>query len=191
MIATIVAALIAVSALWVYWDATANKIGKVPGAGGMFNLSAGAWSVVTLFLWIVAFPAYVVKRSALIERARSQPVEVRGRWVKFSVLLIIGVLMVLFQGEPQQQRVAAPARPVPVAPKVAAVPPPVPVAAAASTEVAKPTRTAFQPGDDKDRVLKATLVRISELEREVAELQRQVAMKNNEIAAAMAKAPSR
>jgi len=180
MIAMIAAALIAVSAIWVYWDATANKIGKVPGAGGMFNLSAGAWSVVTLFLWIVAFPAYVVKRNALIERARSQPVEVRGRWVKFSILVIIGVLMVLGQGEaPEQQRVAAPARPVPAAPKVAAVAPPVRVAAAPS------------PVDDKDRLLKATLVRVGELEKEVADLQRQVAMKNNEIAAAMAKAASR
>ena len=180
MIATIVAALIAVSALWVYWDATANKIGKVPGAGGMFNLSAGAWSVVTLFLWIVALPAYLAKRSALIERAKSQPVEVRGRWVKFSILLIIGVLIVLGQGEaPEQQRVATPARPAPAAPKVAAVPPPVPVAAAPSTV------------DDKDRALKTALARVGELEKEVAELQRQVAMKNNEIAAATAKAASR
>ena len=176
MIAMIVSALISLSAAWVYWDATANKIGKVPGAGGMFNLSAGAWSVVTLFLWIIGFPAYVVKRGALIERARSQPVEVRGRWIKFSILLIIGVLGVLGQSEEPQPRVVAVIKPAPVAPKVAAP----------SPEAPKPTPVASQPVD----VLKTTLARVSELEKEVAELQRQVALKNKELAA-LEKAASR
>lgn len=92
---TIFVAIVVVSAIWVYVDATGHKIGKVKEAGGLFNMSAGAWSVVTMFLWIVGFPAYLIKRSALIERAGSAPVEVGGRWVKVAILCVIGGLWVL------------------------------------------------------------------------------------------------
>jgi hypothetical protein len=92
---TIVVAIIVVSAVWVYMDATGHKIGRVKEAGGLFNMSAGAWSVVTMFLWIVGFPAYLIKRSALIERAETTPVEVGGRWVKVVVLCVVGGLWVL------------------------------------------------------------------------------------------------
>src|SRR5436190_20968433 len=118
MTGTSVAAAIVASALWVYWDATANKIGKTPGAGGMFNLSAGAWSAVTMFLWIVAFPAYVIKRSSLVARAKTEPVEVKRRWMKLSILCIVGALFILAQGgEPPKPQASAPARPVAVAPQ--------------------------------------------------------------------------
>ena len=95
MIGTIVVLLIVVSAVWIYWDATANKIGKIPGAGGFFNMSAGAWSVVTMFLWLLGFPAYLIKRSSLVDRAKTQPVEVKGRWIKLSILCIVGALWIL------------------------------------------------------------------------------------------------
>src|SRR5947208_8333497 len=88
-------AIIVISALWVYWDATGHKIGKIPGAGGVLNMSAGAWAVVTLFLWIIGFPIYLMKRSTLIEKAKSQPVEVKGRVVKLVVLAVIGGLWLL------------------------------------------------------------------------------------------------
>lgn len=95
MLNVLVIAIIVICALWVYWDATGKKIGKVPAAGGMFNMSAGAWSVVTLLLWIIGFPAYLIKRSALIERAKGQPVEIKGRGIKMAILAVIGVLWVL------------------------------------------------------------------------------------------------
>jgi len=95
MLNVLVAVIIVICAVWVYWDATGSKIGKVPGAGGMFNMSAGAWSVVTLGLWIIGFPAYLIKRSALLERAKGHPVEVRGRLFKMVILAVIGSLLVL------------------------------------------------------------------------------------------------
>ena len=77
--ATVIAvALVAISAVWVYLDATKNKIGKNPGEKGMFNMSAGAWGAATLGLWIVAFPSYLIKRSDLIEKAKENPVDVKG-----------------------------------------------------------------------------------------------------------------
>jgi hypothetical protein len=92
----LIVAAIVVCALWVYWDATGNKIGKVPGAGGLFNMSAGAWATVTMFLWIVGFPSYVIKRSALIEVAKNHAVEVKGRMIKALILGLIGTLWMLF-----------------------------------------------------------------------------------------------
>jgi len=84
--------VIAVSAVWVYLDATKNEIGKIPGSKGVFNMSAGGWGAATLFLWIVGFPAYLVKREKLIAKARTSPVVVKGRMVKAAVLAIAGAL---------------------------------------------------------------------------------------------------
>lgn len=95
MLDVIIVAVVVVSAIWVYWDATQSKIGKIAGAGGMFNLSAGAWAVVTLLLWIIGFPAYLVKRGSLIEQAKENPVEVTGRGGKIAALAIVGGLWLL------------------------------------------------------------------------------------------------
>lgn len=89
-----VVVLVVLSGIWVYWDATEQKIGKIPTIKSMFNISAGGWAIVTLMLWIVAFPAYLIKRKSLIEIAKSQPVEVKGRFIKLSIITVIGMLWV-------------------------------------------------------------------------------------------------
>lgn len=81
--------IIAATSLWVYLDATKHKIGKTD-AGGMFNISAGAWSVCTLLFWIVALPAYLIKRGALKAIAAEKPVEVRMRGFKAFIIAILG-----------------------------------------------------------------------------------------------------
>jgi hypothetical protein len=82
MISLALTAIVFGSMVWVYVDASGHKIGKVEGAGGFFNLSAGAWGTVTGFLWIVGFPSYLFKRSTLMETARAHPVEPKGRVFK-------------------------------------------------------------------------------------------------------------
>lgn len=81
---------VTVCAVWVYLDATKNRIGKT-SAGGMFNMSAGAWGVVTLLLWVIGFPAYLIKRNALKTIAAEQPVEITGRTWKVLVIGFIGL----------------------------------------------------------------------------------------------------
>jgi hypothetical protein len=52
------------SAIWVYVDA--KNIGVRKGLiKGFFDMGAGTWCAVTLLLWIVGFPAYLVKRGSL------------------------------------------------------------------------------------------------------------------------------
>lgn len=89
MLNTILALVVAASAVWVYLDATKNGIGKTQG-GGFFNLSAGAWGVVTLALWFIAFPAYLIKRKRLIAKAQENSVQVSGRTAKAAALGIAG-----------------------------------------------------------------------------------------------------
>lgn len=87
--------LIVASGVWVYFDATSNKIGKIVEEKGIFNMHAGAWAIVTLGLWVVAFPAYLIKRKSLIEKAKSNPVEPENRWIKLGVLAAFGVAVVI------------------------------------------------------------------------------------------------
>ena len=94
MIDTLIVAVVAISAFWVYMDATKNNIGKIPNAKGVYNMSAGAWGTVTLLLWIIAFPAYLIKRSNLIEKAKENPATVKGRGGKAAVFGVIGGLWV-------------------------------------------------------------------------------------------------
>ncbi len=95
MLNAIIIAVIAASAVWVYLDATKNKIGKTTNGKGIFNMSAGAWSIVALLLWIIGFPAYLIKRRALIEKAKENPIEISGRNRKIATLSIVGGLWVL------------------------------------------------------------------------------------------------
>ncbi len=95
MLNAIIVTLIVVISIWVYLDATKNKIGKVPGGQGVFNMSAGAWAVVTLLLWIIGFPAYLIKRGSLIATAKEHPVDAGGRGAKTAALAIVGGAWVL------------------------------------------------------------------------------------------------
>ncbi|WP_299773007.1 hypothetical protein [uncultured Pseudoteredinibacter sp.] len=77
-------------AVWVYLDATKNKIGKTP-EGGFLNISAGAWGVCSLGLWVVAFPLYLIFRSKLIKNAKDHPVAVSKRGLKATLIGILGI----------------------------------------------------------------------------------------------------
>ncbi len=90
MLSVTFVAIIAITSVWVYLDATANSIGKIPDAKGMFNMSAGAWAIVTLGIWIIGFPAYLIKRGSLIAAAKTQPVTVKARIVKLVLSAVAG-----------------------------------------------------------------------------------------------------
>ena len=92
--------LIVVSWVWVYFDATRNKIGKVGDDIGIFNMHAGAWAIATIGLWIIAFPAYLIKRKSLIEKAKLNPVEPVGRQIKLVALdaAAFGVVVLIILG---------------------------------------------------------------------------------------------
>lgn len=72
----------------VYWDATRKKIGKVEGEKGLLNMSAGGWALASIYLFILAVPAYLLKRKSLIKKAETHPVEVKGRSIKLALLII-------------------------------------------------------------------------------------------------------
>ena len=101
MITVLIPLIVVASAIWVYWDATSNCIGKIEDDRGLFNMSAGAWAIVALLLWIVGLPAYLVKRGDLIERAKKTPVNVNGRGGKLAALTLAGAgFMVMSAGVP-------------------------------------------------------------------------------------------
>ena len=91
-----IALIIIASAFWVYYDATKNKIGKIPGEKSFTNMSAGGWAVVTWLLWIIGFPLYLIKRKELIEKAKEHPVDVpqtrRVIVLGFFGLFFVGIL---------------------------------------------------------------------------------------------------
>lgn len=92
IIKLVVTAFIAFSAVWVYFDATKKNIGKIPDEKGLFNMSAGAWSIVTFLLWIIAFPSYLIKRKSLLQKAKEKPVRVTGRSGKLVALSLLAIL---------------------------------------------------------------------------------------------------
>lgn len=81
-------------AVWIYWDATKNGIGRVPDKH-WFNFSAGWWAVGMLFLWFVFLPVYFIMRNKLIARAKESPIEVKHRSVKLGALVFITILSVV------------------------------------------------------------------------------------------------
>jgi len=95
MLNALIVAIVAASAVWVYLDATKHKIGKIRGSKGMLNMSAGAWGVVTLGLWIIGFPTYLIARNGLITKAKVHPIEVSRRTVKAIMLAVIGGMWLL------------------------------------------------------------------------------------------------
>lgn len=95
MIDLLMTLVITLSSIWVYFDATSNNIGRVPEVKGFTNLSAGAWALTTLFIWIIAFPLYMYKRKSLIETAKESPITVNNFKVKLTVLSTAAALMIL------------------------------------------------------------------------------------------------
>lgn len=83
------------SAAYVYYDATKNRIGKVPGDAAFPNISAGVWALSTVFLWLVFFPMYFYKRAVLLERAQAQPQEAARVTMKLALfgLLFLALLL--------------------------------------------------------------------------------------------------
>ncbi|MBW8018040.1 MAG: hypothetical protein FVQ82_17870 [Planctomycetes bacterium] len=94
MIELISLVVVVYSALWVYLDATKHKIGPTEG-GGFWNMSAGTWAIWILGLWIISFHAYIVKRKALIEKAKLSPVEPKNRTWGIVVFAFVGVLAII------------------------------------------------------------------------------------------------
>ena len=100
----VVLAVVVLSAIWVYHDATSNRIGRIePVLGtsilrtrarpGFFNLSAGGWFIAVLGLWIVSLPAYLLKRQDLIDLARNEPVDTRNAAGKTILLGLTGTAL--------------------------------------------------------------------------------------------------
>ena len=89
--------LFVVAPVWVYLDATRNRIGKVePGPGPVkVSASAGLWASATLLLPILFLPLYLACRPALTRRARERPVVTARRGPKTALLLLAAIPMVL------------------------------------------------------------------------------------------------
>lgn len=86
----VVWAIIFITAISIYVDATANKIGKIPGKRSIINNSAGLWATGTILLWIVVFPLYLIKRGKLIELAKENPVTANNRTGIIVLMSFIG-----------------------------------------------------------------------------------------------------
>ena len=92
MLNAIYVVLKVISLIWVYRDATKNGIGKIPGVRGM---SVGRWAIGTALMWIVVFPAYLIKRNRLIAAAKQFPIEVEDRPFKMFSLVVAGGVWLL------------------------------------------------------------------------------------------------
>lgn len=87
-------AMIFVTAICIYADATANKIGKIPGRRSLINNSAGVWAIGIIMLWIVVLPLYLIKRGKLIELAKENPVSANNRGGIIALMSIIGSIWI-------------------------------------------------------------------------------------------------
>jgi len=94
---TLVKLIIVASAIYVYHDASKNKIGRIPGQSGFFNLPAGAWALGTLWLWLIFFPMYLKNREELIRKAQEHPREATYIKLKLGILAFMFVAL-MFQG---------------------------------------------------------------------------------------------
>ncbi|MFI3215507.1 MAG: hypothetical protein QX192_01730 [Methylococcales bacterium] len=88
----IFALLGAYSILWIYYDATNNKIGRIRGEG-IFSFSAGEWASYSLIVWSIIFPIYLFKRKKLIQKAQENPVYASNVKVKLVILGIFSFLL--------------------------------------------------------------------------------------------------
>jgi rhomboid protease GluP len=63
--------VVLLSSTWVYCDARKHRI-PTHGYAYTANTGAGAWLIGCLFLWIVVFPAYLIRRGSLLEQRRQR-----------------------------------------------------------------------------------------------------------------------
>lgn len=83
--------LVASCSIWVYLDASSNKIGDISSFRRDFRFSASAWAIGILFLWPVAFPYYLRIRDRLIKAAVDHPVEDNLRVYKLAGLTLLSI----------------------------------------------------------------------------------------------------
>ena len=92
MLSFLLLCLIGASSIWVFWDASGNRIGDISDHVVGFRYSAVAWALATLFLWPIAFPYYLRLRTRMIHLAREHPVETPRKQVLGVVLLALGFM---------------------------------------------------------------------------------------------------
>jgi amino acid transporter len=96
MLTNFVYLVVAASIVFVYYDTTKNKIGKIPDEKGFLNLSPALWAIATWLLWIVAFPLYLMNRAKLIEKAKEKPQEVSDKRRKIVLCILGGIAVLVF-----------------------------------------------------------------------------------------------
>lgn len=91
--------IVPLSALFVYWDATKNKIGILKDENGKRqkgSFSALELALTTLLLWIYGFPLYIIKRKSLIQKAKENPIESKNRDIFLKIFAIIAGIGLVF-----------------------------------------------------------------------------------------------
>lgn len=86
--------IIALMPIFVYFDATKHKIGKIPDKSRCINMSAGNWAAETLLLFIAIFPLYLIRRKSLIESAQETPIDTRNAVPKLALVTMLSGLWV-------------------------------------------------------------------------------------------------
>lgn len=85
----VISIVTALSSFWVFYDARSNKLGSAESdTPSPFKMALGC-----LFIWIICFPYYLVKRKTFIEKAALNPssdVVTTGQ----KVVLLIAVIVV-------------------------------------------------------------------------------------------------
>ena len=88
MVGIVIIGIIALSAVIVYVDASAHRIGDTSKHRNGFDKSAMYWAVATLFVWPYAFPYYLRIRRKLIDTAAKHPVQEKWRLLKTSIITL-------------------------------------------------------------------------------------------------------
>jgi len=86
--------LVFASIIWVYLDITKHKIGRVSNKNYSFNWSVWEWVIAVSILWIVFFPAYLYKRTDLMERSKDYPVEYKRRAFGLFMITAAGIALI-------------------------------------------------------------------------------------------------
>ena len=83
--------IIATSAVWVYADASANRIGDISEHRINFSASAVTWAIATLVIWPIVFPSYLKIRGKLADAAIDHPVDDEWRSLKMAAVTAAAV----------------------------------------------------------------------------------------------------